>query len=144
MKKLFKKIRKNNSGFSLLEVLLAVVLLAIVVTPLIQCIYTSMSMNKKARILMGATDVGQSLVEYYESQTYDNDDLSNDNNTWWMFSSNGFSYDCHVTISPIYDGSNYQVYEVNIDVYYKPDNNPLERTLMATYKGSVFSKLVDD
>ena len=143
MKKIIKKIRKNNSGFSLLEVLLAVVLLAIVVTPLIQAIYTSMAMNKKARILMGATDVGQSLVEYYESKTYD-DVVSDD--CWWPYQSNGFYYDCHATISPdlLFDGSNYQVYEVVIDVYYKPDNNPLERTLMGTYKGSIFSKLEDD
>jgi len=71
MKKIIKKLKKTNSGFSLLEILLAVVLLAIVVTPLIQTIYTSMSLNKKSRIQMGATDVGQSLVEYFESQTCD-------------------------------------------------------------------------
>jgi len=71
MKKIIKKEKKNNLGFSLLEILLAVVLLAIVVTPLIQTIYTSMSLNKKARVQMGATDIGQSLVEYFETQTYD-------------------------------------------------------------------------
>ena len=141
MKKIIKKMKKNNSGFSLLEILLAVILLAIVVTPLIQTIYTSMSLNKKARIMMGANDVGQSLVEYYEAQTYDNNITSDD--VWWPYHSNGYYYDCHVTISPLFNGTNYQLYEVKVDVYYKPNNNPLERTLMATFKGSMYSKFQD-
>ena len=141
MKKIIKKMKKNNSGFSLLEILLAVILLAIVVTPLIQTVYSSMSLNKKARIMMGANDVGQSIVEHYEAMTYDGNITSND--FWWPAQSNGYYYDGHITISHLFDGSNYQLYEVKVDVYYKPNNDPLKRTLMATYKGSMYSKLED-
>lgn len=73
MNKLFKKICKfrhrNNKAFSLLEVMLAVVLLAIIATPIIQTVYTSMSLNVKSRAMMGAMDVGQSLMEYFENST---------------------------------------------------------------------------
>ena len=152
MKKTIKRIRKkNNKGFSLLEVLLAVILLAIVVTPLIQTIYTSMTLNKKARILLGATDVGQSYVEYLESLTYESSDTSvttvktldsdNDNVITVQKSSNGFNYNLVVTISPLLPGSDYSVYEVKVDVYHMVDNNPANQDFMASFKGSVFNKL---
>lgn len=219
MKKIIKKMRKSKSGFSLLEILLAVVLLAIVVTPLIQTIYTSMALNKKSRIQMGATDVGQSALEYFESLTYPDikDLLENDGNTvnipainyagkakaeggswygssssdpvtmaqrkntWALFTeltaytrvvamlddkyisykadddydfyainkvkSNGFDYDLVVFITPLYEGSDYSVYEIQIDVYYNDYNNPNNihcghdrNNLMCSYKGSVFNK----
>lgn len=73
MTKLFKKLfnhkKMSESGFSLIEVLLAVVLLAILISPIIQVLYTSLSLNQKSRILMGATDCGQSILEYFESMT---------------------------------------------------------------------------
>lgn len=151
MKKKIKRIQKKNKGFSLIEVLLAVVLLAIVITPLIQTIYTSMALNKKSRILLGATDVGQSYVEYLESLTYENSDNtvttiktldSNDDNLFTVAkSSNGFNYNLYVTVSPLLSGSDYSVYEVKVDVYYVPYNNPTGQDYMASFKGSVFNKL---
>ena len=220
MKKIIKKEKKNNLGFSLLEILLAVVLLAIVVTPLIQTIYTSMALNKKSRIQMGATDLGQSMIEYFESQTYPDikDLLEDTGNTvsiaainyaglckdvssgsyygqsstesytmeerkrgWAQYSalncytaimsgqsdkfichksnddydfyainkinSNGFEYDLVIFITPIIDTGDYNVYEVQVDVYYNDYNDPNivftahdRNNLMATYKGSVFNK----
>ncbi len=76
MKKIILKLVSNkrklkNLGFSLVEVLLAVCLLAIVVTPLMQVIITSMTMNKKSRELMAATNCAQSLMEYLESKPFD-------------------------------------------------------------------------
>lgn len=141
MKKIIKKMRKNNTGFSLLEILLAVVLLAIVVTPLIQTIYTSMSLNKKARILMGATDVGQHQVEYFEAQTYEDiSSLFSSGHYTKNVSSNGFNYFLDCTATEIYAGSEYSVYEIQVDVYYKVNNSPTDKDFMASYKGSVFNK----
>ena len=220
MKKIIKNKRKNNLGFSLLEILLAVVLLAIVVTPLIQTIYTSMALNKKSRVQMGATDLGQSALEFFESQTYDdiktllenngnnvsisalnyvaksqdetsghyvNEDVQASTDAdwadrekyWKVFAqlcayskvqtssndkyiayksgdvfdfyainkvpSNGFDYDILVFIKPLYEGTEYSVYQVQVDVYY---NDPKDTTygghrkddLMASYKGSIFNK----
>ncbi len=150
MKKKILRIQKNK-GFSLLELLLAVCLLAIVVTPLIQTIYTSMALNKKARILSGATDLGQSYVEYLESLTYESSDTSattiksldgNDDNYFAVVkSSNGFNYNLFVHISPLLSASDYSVYEVKVDVWYIPSNNPLDQDCLASFKGSVFNKL---
>lgn len=223
MKRIVKKKKKNNLGFSLLEVLLAVVLLAIIVTPLIQTVYTSMSLNKKSRILMGATDVGQSAVEFFESLTYDDIKtlLENDGATvnipainytakaedegggswygqntdatteaewaerkknWTAFAelaaytnafaglndkyiafkssdnfdfyainkvtSNGFDYDLVVFIKPLFEGTEYSVYEVQVDVYYDNYKDPTyihaghdKKDFQASFKGSVFNKL---
>ena len=62
------KLRKENKAFSLVEVLLAVVLLGLVVTPLIGTVYTSLSINQKSKKLMAATDCAQTLVEYCEAK----------------------------------------------------------------------------
>lgn len=141
MKKIIKNKKSNNLGFSLLEILLAVVLLAIVVTPLIQTIYTSMALNKKSRILMGATDIGQTYVEFFESKTYEDihSTYTVDNFTI-PETSNGFKYNLVVSISPLSSGT-YSVYEVKIDVYYLENNDPSNQDFMASFKGSVFNKL---
>lgn len=221
MKKNIKKKLKTGTGFSLVEVLLAVVLLAIVVTPLLQAVVTSMNLNRKSRILLGATDVGQSAVEYFESLTYGDIKTLLENNgnnvsisainfvgksvdesgswyggnteattsaqlkakkeTWTLFSelcayskiqtgkpdryisyqstdvfdfyainkvqSNGFDYDLVVFITPLYDGTKYDLYEVQVDVYYNDYKNSSnihgghdKKNLMASFKGSVFNK----
>lgn len=141
MKKIIKNKKSNNLGFSLLEVLLAVVLLAIVVTPLIQTVYTSMSLNKKARILMGATDVGQTYMEYLESMTYDDIVATYTTDTFTIQDDHeGFIYNCKVSISPLLSGT-YSVYEVKMDVYYLKNNDPSNEIYQATFKGSVFNKL---
>lgn len=141
MKKIIKNKRSNNLGFSLLEVLLAVVLLAIVVTPLIQTVYTSMALNKKSRILFGATDLGQSYVEYFESMTYEDiNSLYTVDSFTIPETSNGFNYNLKVDISPLLEGT-YAVYEVKVDVYYVENNDPSNQDFMASFKGSVFNKL---
>ncbi len=67
--KAFSK-QKSNSGFSLVEVLLAVVLLAIIVTPLMQVIVSSMATNQKSRELMAATNFAETIMEYCESKPF--------------------------------------------------------------------------
>lgn len=72
MKKIVKR-KKNriNQGFSLVEVLLAVVLLAIVMVPLLQAILSSISINAKSRELMAATDCAQTVLEHLEGMKHD-------------------------------------------------------------------------
>lgn len=67
--KLLKKGRRNK-GFSLIEVLLAIALLAIIATPIIQIIYSTLAMNNNSRKMMGANDASQAVMEYVTSLTY--------------------------------------------------------------------------
>lgn len=61
----------NKKGFSLVEVLLAVVLLAIIIVPLCSTIFTAMKMNNRSRDVQAATDVAESVMEYIQSKTYE-------------------------------------------------------------------------
>lgn len=69
--------RKNNrgqitdGGFSLLEVLLAVVLLGLIATPILQMFYSSMAMNLKSKRYLAAADLGQSVIEALSAQSWD-------------------------------------------------------------------------
>lgn len=62
---------KGNKGFSLLEILVAIAVLAVVITPVLNSFITSASVNKKAREVMAATDVAQSVIEGLKGRTYD-------------------------------------------------------------------------
>lgn len=64
---------KNNKGFSLVEVLLAVVLLALVATPVIQLFLSSMKTNKRSREILCANEIAQESMEYIESCDFEND-----------------------------------------------------------------------
>lgn len=63
MKKKFKRV--NNKGFSLVEVLVAMAVLAVISIPLIQTFVMSSNVNKRAKRLQNATDVGQDVAEYF-------------------------------------------------------------------------------
>lgn len=63
MKKLMKKLQSNNSGFSLLEVLIAMIILAIACVPLLRAFGTSAQTNAKAKIQMKATTAAENLME---------------------------------------------------------------------------------
>ncbi len=138
MKNIIKKMKKNKAGFSLLEILLAVVLLAIVVTPLIQTIYSSMALNNRARIMMGAQEFGQTIIEDLESKPYDGNITTNH---WGLgYVSGGNYYEADIRLSPMFTGSNYTLYEIKVDIYYLPNNNASQKEFIATYKGSMYSK----
>ena len=55
--------RQSNKGFTLLEVLLAVVLLSIVVVPFLHVFVSASTVNMKARQIMRATTVAQNAME---------------------------------------------------------------------------------
>lgn len=61
----------SNAGFSLMEVLLAVVLLALVAFPIFRIFMVSMKTNNRSREIMKANDLAQEMAEYFESTCYD-------------------------------------------------------------------------
>ena len=73
MKKLFcKKIfKKKNRAFSLVEVLCAVVLLALVATPIIQALYSGMALNNKSRKMLAAADLASDTMEFVSSLSFE-------------------------------------------------------------------------
>ena len=63
--KRFFKFDNNDKGFSLVEVLVAMAVLAVISIPLIQTFVMSANVNKNAKRLQNATDVGQDVAEYF-------------------------------------------------------------------------------
>lgn len=53
----------NNNGFSLLEVLIAIVILCIVSIPLLHAFATAAKTNGRAKVLLNATSVAEDLME---------------------------------------------------------------------------------
>lgn len=66
-----KKFLKNKKGFSLVEVLCAIALLALVAAPIIQVIFSSLSVNAKSRKLLAATDLSSNIVEYISANAFE-------------------------------------------------------------------------
>lgn len=64
MKSFFGKLKKNK-GFSLVEVLVAMTVLAIISIPLIRSFVISANVNKNAKRLQNATDIAQDISEYF-------------------------------------------------------------------------------
>lgn len=60
--------KKNNKGFTLLELLIAVVVLAIVIVPMLRSFVTSHRVNAKSRHVMRATTLAQNEMEIFEKE----------------------------------------------------------------------------
>lgn len=69
MRKEEKNRQLNNAGFSLMELLVAVVVLAIVVAPLMNSFITSIRTNAKSERTMDATAIAESVMEQFEAHT---------------------------------------------------------------------------
>ncbi len=67
------KAKLKNLGFSLIEVLLAIVILGLVAAPILQIFLTSAKINNRSREVMAATDVANLTMEYLTSMDFDND-----------------------------------------------------------------------
>ena len=61
----------NNKGFSLLEVLVAVIILSIVSIPIIRSFATVAKTNANAKMLLRATDAAENMMENLEYRTLD-------------------------------------------------------------------------
>ena len=59
----------NNEGFTLVELLIAVAIVAVIVTPVLAAITTSMRVNKKSDDLLNETAVAQTFMEGIQEMT---------------------------------------------------------------------------
>ncbi len=64
------KKENNNKGFTLVELVVAIAVLAIAITPILTSFITSAKLNVKSRKLMAATNVCQSIMEGFADKTY--------------------------------------------------------------------------
>lgn len=55
--------KKDNRGLSLVELIIAIIILAIAVTPLLRSFVTSANTNQKAKRIMRATSVAENIME---------------------------------------------------------------------------------
>jgi prepilin-type N-terminal cleavage/methylation domain-containing protein len=65
-----EKMKLNSKGFSLVEVLLAIVILGLIAAPVLQMFYTSYQINNKSKRMLNAAELAQTTMEAITSQTY--------------------------------------------------------------------------
>lgn len=63
--------KRDNKGFSLMEIVVAVALFAIVVVPVMASIVSSIRLNQRSRKLMIANDTCQTVMEGFAGMTFD-------------------------------------------------------------------------
>lgn len=61
---------QNNKGFTLIEVLVTILVIAIASIPLIRSFVMTANVNHKARRLQNATDVAQNVSEYFAARPF--------------------------------------------------------------------------
>lgn len=117
MQKQTKEKQLNNAGFSLVELLIAIVILSIIVVPLLHSFVTSARTSAKARNTMHATAIAEDAMEEFEAYTieemaerYENNGFTaeEDENGRWTFrkrdsSTTSGSYDVVATLDPTVD-----------------------------------------
>ena len=69
MQKHTERRQLNNEGFSLIELLIAIVILSIIVVPLLHSFVTSARTNAKSRNTMHATAIAEDVMELFEAHT---------------------------------------------------------------------------
>ena len=71
MKKNKMERKGTNRGFSLIEVLCAIVLLGLIAAPFLQMVYSSYSTNLKSKKYLAAADLSQTVMEAISAQTWE-------------------------------------------------------------------------
>ena len=66
-----KNRKGSQKGVTLFEVMIALALFAVIITPVMKSFVTAMKVNKKSRETMIATDVAQSIMEGISGKTYE-------------------------------------------------------------------------
>lgn len=64
------KKENKNKGFTLIEIVVAIAVLAIAITPILTSFVTSAKLNVKSQKLMAATNIQQSIMEGFADKTY--------------------------------------------------------------------------
>ncbi len=117
MQKHTKEKQLNNAGFSLVELLIAIVILSIIVVPLLHSFVTSARTSAKARNTMHATAIAEDAMEEFEAYTiekmaerYEDSGFTaeEDENGRWTFrkqdsSTTSGSYDVVAALDPTVD-----------------------------------------
>ena len=67
MKRSGKRTKLNNGGFSLVEVLVTMTVIAVLSVPIMQSFMSTARVNRKARCLQNATDIAQNVAEYFDA-----------------------------------------------------------------------------
>ena len=88
-----EKKQNKNAGFTVIELLIAVAILALALIPLFQTIVMSGRLNAKSRDILKGTDLGQNLMERMMADTYESIDaqMSNPSNGFHLLSSQEFA-----------------------------------------------------
>ena len=63
--------RKGSAGVTVFEVMIALALFAVIITPVMRSFVTAIQVNKRGRDVMVATDVANSIMEGIKSKTYE-------------------------------------------------------------------------
>ena len=66
-----KKLLKNNKGISLIDILIAIAVLAILITPIILQVTTTLETNAKAKEKQYVVDSATSVMEYFKQSSID-------------------------------------------------------------------------
>ena len=66
-----KKLSKNNSGFTLLELIVTVVILALVTAPFLSSFVTASKTNLKAKRIEVGNEISQEIIERFKGSTID-------------------------------------------------------------------------
>lgn len=126
MKSFFKRLKKNT-GFSLIEVLVAMTVLAIISIPLIRSFVISANVNKNAKRLQNATDIAQDVSEYFcqislhdlnakykDDSTLRGDYLFDNNKGIVVFQNIGDGYNLDDSNVPYYEGKDSEDFYVTV------------------------------
>lgn len=65
-----RELKENNRGFTLVEIVCAIAVLAVLIAPVMQSFMTSAVINRRSRIVMAETDVAQTVLEGLTDKTY--------------------------------------------------------------------------
>lgn len=61
--------KDNNKGFSLIEIIVTIAVLALVVAPFLRSFFLSMNINSDARKLQNASMVSQDIMEQFKANS---------------------------------------------------------------------------
>lgn len=70
MQNIRERALKDNKGITLMELVVAVALFAVIIIPVMTSFVTSMRVNQKSRKLMIASDLGQAIMEGFADKSY--------------------------------------------------------------------------